>query len=56
VIFHRVGSRNVLDQGTVWGAQSRSCRAVFLGQDFDRDRLLAQFQDCAARPAAAISR
>ncbi len=56
VIFHRVGGRNVLDQGAAWGAQSRSCRAVFLGQDFDRDRLLAQFQDCAARPAAAISR
>ena len=55
VIFHRVGGRNVLDQGTVWGEQSRSCRAVFLGQDFDRDRLLAQFQDCAAQPRVAIS-
>ncbi len=47
VIFHRVGGRNVLDQGASWGEQSRSCRAVFLGQDFDRERLLAQFQDCA---------
>lgn len=52
VIFHRVGGRNVLDQGTVWGEQSRSCRAVFLGQDFDLNQLLAQFQDCAAQPRA----
>jgi len=51
VIFHRVGGRNVLDQGAVWGEQSRSCRAVFLGQDFDRNRLLAQFQECAVCPA-----
>jgi G3E family GTPase len=49
VIFHRVGKRNVLDQGSPWGGQSRSCRAVFLGQDFERDRLLAGFQDCVAR-------
>ncbi len=49
VIFHRVGGRNVLDQGAVWGEQPRSCRAVFLGQDFDRNRLLAQFRDCAAQ-------
>ena len=52
VIFHRVGGRNVLDQGAIWGEQSRSCRAVFLGQDFDRYRLLAQFRDCAAPPRA----
>ncbi len=54
VIFHRVGSRNVLDQGAPWGDQSRSCRAVFLGKDFDSNRLLAQFQDCAAQPRVAI--
>ena len=54
VIFHRVGGRNVLDQGAVWGEQSRSCRAVFLGQDFDRNRLLAQFQECAVCPAPAL--
>jgi G3E family GTPase len=56
VIFHRVGGRNVLDQGTVWGEQPRSCRAVFLGQDFDRNRLLTQFQDCVAQPSVTISR
>jgi G3E family GTPase len=56
VIFHRVGARNVLDQGTPWEDQSRSCRAVFLGQDFDRDWLLAQFQDCAVQPRLTISR
>ncbi len=54
VIFHRVGARNVLDQGTRWGDQSRSCRAVFLGQDFDRDSLLAQFHDCAVRPQPTV--
>ena len=48
VIFHRVGSRNVLDQGTPWGDQSRSCRAVFLGQDFDRNWVLSRLQNCAA--------
>ena len=50
VIFHRVGNRNVMDQGSLWGNQSRSCRAVFLGQDFERDGLLAKFQDCVALP------
>lgn len=51
VIFHRVGSRNVLDQGAPWGNQSRFCRAVFLGQDFDGNGLLARLHDCAAVPA-----
>lgn len=52
VIFHRVGSRNVLDQGAPWNDERRTCKAVFLGQDFDADRLLAQLQACAARPVA----
>lgn len=46
VIFHRVGARNVLDQGAPWGDQSRFCRAVFLGQDFDGNSLLARLQEC----------
>jgi G3E family GTPase len=54
VIFHRVGARNVLDQGTPWGDQSRSCRAVFLGQDFDRDSLLARFHDCAVQQQLTV--
>lgn len=49
VIFHRVGSRNVLDQGASWENQSRSCRAVFLGQDFDRDQLLGRLRGCAVQ-------
>lgn len=48
VIFHRVGCRNVLDQGAPWGNQQRSCRAVLLGKEFDGDRLLALLRDCAA--------
>jgi len=47
VIFHRVGARNVLDQGELWGGESRSCRAVLLGRDFDGDQLLARLRDCA---------
>ena len=54
VIFHRVGGRNVLDQGTPWADQSRSCRAVFLGQDFDRNSLLARLQDCAVQPSTTF--
>ena len=50
VIFHRVGSRNVLDQGAPWNDERRSCRAVFLGQDFDADQLLTQLQACAESP------
>jgi G3E family GTPase len=52
VIFHRVGSRNVLDQAAPWGNQSRACRAVFLGQDFDGDGLLGRIEDCIAAPRA----
>jgi G3E family GTPase len=48
VIFHRVGCRNVLDQGDPWGDQQRSCRAVLLGKEFDGDGLLAMLRDCAA--------
>jgi G3E family GTPase len=54
VIFHRVGARNVLDQGALWEDQSRFCRAVFLGQHFDRDLLLGQLHDCAVRPQLAV--
>jgi G3E family GTPase len=48
VIFHRVGSRNVIDQGAPWAETPRSCRAVFLGQNLERDALLAALQGCAA--------
>ena len=49
VIFHRVGNRNVLDQGAPWTGEARTCRAVFLGQNFDRTQLLAALDACAAR-------
>ena len=52
IIFHRVGSRNVLDQGAPWNDERRSCKAVFVGEDFDADRLVAQLQACTARPAS----
>jgi G3E family GTPase len=48
VIFHRVGCRNVLDQGAPWDDQQRSCRAVLLGKEFDGEGLLARLRDCAA--------
>jgi G3E family GTPase len=48
VIFHRVGCRNVLDQGAPWDDQQRSCRAVLLGKEFDGDGLLAMLRDCVA--------
>ena len=50
VIFHRVGGRNVLDQGAPWNDEPRTCKAVFLGADFDAEQLLAQLQACAPRP------
>jgi hypothetical protein len=45
-----VGGRNVLDQGAPWNEERRTCKAVFLGRDFDADRLLAQLQACAKAP------
>jgi len=48
VIFHRVGARNVLDQGAPWGDDPRSSKAVFLGQDFDGEALLAKLAHCQA--------
>jgi len=48
VIFHRVGARNVLDQGAPWGDEARSCKAVFLGQHFDSDALVEKLRRCAA--------
>jgi G3E family GTPase len=48
VIFHRVGCRNVLDQGAPWGGERRRCRAVLLGKDFDGEGLLALLRECAA--------
>ncbi len=51
VIFHRVGGRNVLDQGAPWGDEPRCSKAVFLGQDFDGNRLRAELQQCAVQPA-----
>lgn len=47
VIFHRVGARNVLDQGEPWNDEKKFCKALFLGQDFETDRVLAQLQACA---------
>ena len=47
VIFHRVGGRNVLDQGSPWEGEQRSCRAVLLGKEFDGEKLLALLRDCA---------
>jgi len=49
VIFHRVGGRNVLDQGEPWEGEQRSCRAVLLGKEFDGDKLLALLRNCAAK-------
>ena len=51
VIFHRVGSRNVLDQGAPWADTPRTCRAVFLGQGFERETLLGELQRCTAGAA-----
>ena len=48
VIFHRVGGRNVLDQGAPWGDEPRASKAVFLGQAFDRSTLLSKLQQCVA--------
>ena len=48
VLFHRVGLRNVLDQGAFWEGKERFCRALFLGADFDGEGLLARLRGCAA--------
>jgi G3E family GTPase len=50
VIFHRVGGRNVLDQGAPWNEERRVCKAVFLGEGLDAGQLSAQWKACAARP------
>jgi G3E family GTPase len=52
VVFHRVGSRNILDQAAPWLDQPRTCRALFLGDGFDRDTLLSELHSCAATPLA----
>ncbi len=47
VIFHRVGGRNVLDQGAPWAeGEVRTCRAMFLGENFDGESVLAALRDC----------
>ena len=56
VIFHRVGARNILDQGAPWDDQQRCCRAVLLGKDFDGDKLLALLRDCAVPSRGSGSR
>ena len=56
VIFHRVGGRNILDQGAPWDDQQRGCRAVLLGKDFDGDKLVALLRDCAVPRRGAGSR
>jgi G3E family GTPase len=48
VIFHRVGARNVLDQGAPWGNEPRCSKAVFLGHDFDGEALLIDLRHCVA--------
>ena len=55
VIFHRVGARNILDQGAPWDGEQRNCRAVLLGKNFDGDKLLTLLRDCAV-PRGAGSR
>ncbi|MGZ8154597.1 MAG: CobW family GTP-binding protein [Burkholderiales bacterium] len=55
VVFHRVGGRNVLDQGAPWGEERRSTKAVFLGQDFDRDALLEKLRACAIKGTHTFS-
>jgi G3E family GTPase len=53
VIFHRVGGRNVLDQGAPWAAgEERSCRMMFLGEDYERDGVLDRLRACAVREEA----
>jgi len=47
VIFHRVGHRNVLDQGEYWGDEEKGVKAMFLGRDFDSDLLINQLRNCA---------
>ena len=51
VIFHRVGGRNVLDQGAQWGNEPRCSKAVFLGHDFDGEALLVELRHCALASA-----
>ena len=55
VVFHRVGGRNVLDQGAPWGDESRCSKAVFLGQHFDGESLLAELKGCSVQPAAPLA-
>lgn len=54
VIFHRVGGRNVIDQGAPWADAPRTCRAVFLGQAFDRETLLDELQRCVVSDATQM--
>ncbi|CAN5532393.1 GTP-binding protein [soil metagenome] len=46
IVFHRVGARNVLDQGAMWGDQPRTTRVVMLGESFDSNEVLASLRAC----------
>ena len=51
VTFHRVGQRNVLDQAAPWQGETRSCRVVFLGRDFNGEEMKAGLRACRLRRA-----
>jgi len=53
VIFHRVGLRNVLDQGAPWAdGEARVCRVMFLGEDYAKQQVLEAFAACDAEAVA----
>ncbi|MBB6122963.1 GTP-binding protein [Sphingobium subterraneum] len=56
VTFHRVGQRNVLDQGDLWGSEPRVTKALFLGEDYDGEEILRQLRDCVLPECSAASR
>lgn len=55
VVFHRVGSRNVIDQGAPWDDQPRITKAVMIGRKVDSDALLEQLRACAATASPALA-
>jgi G3E family GTPase len=57
VVFHRVGSRTVVDQGEPWrDGEPRASRAVFIGEGFSNEPLLSWLRSCIpAETAAQVS-
>lgn len=56
VIFHRVGGRNVLDQGSAWAeGETRACRVMFLGEGYDGDAVLDQLRACRREGSVDIA-